>query len=51
VVAARAGRASRHQLTFQLRSALAAPLAAPTIMLFRRWMQRGLDRIAGELAA
>lgn len=35
---------------FQLRSALAAPVAAPTIMLFRRWMQRGLDRIAGELA-
>jgi uncharacterized protein YndB with AHSA1/START domain len=36
---------------FQLRSPLAVPVAAPTIMLFRRWMQRGLDRIAGELAA
>ena len=37
--------------TFQLRSPLAAPVAAPTVMLFRRWMQRGLDRIGAELGA
>jgi hypothetical protein len=36
---------------FQLRSLLAFPAAAPVMLLFRRWMQRGLDRIRAELAA
>lgn len=31
--------------TFELTSPLAAPLAAVVLMLFKRWMQRGLERI------
>jgi hypothetical protein len=35
---------------FALRSPLVYPLAAPILfLLFRRWMQRGLDRIRTEL--
>ena len=37
--------------TFVLRSPLVSPVAAPVVMLFRRWMQRGLDRIVTELPA
>jgi uncharacterized protein YndB with AHSA1/START domain len=37
--------------TFQLRSPLAAPPAAALLLLFRRWMQAGLDRIRAELAS
>jgi uncharacterized protein YndB with AHSA1/START domain len=36
--------------TFELRSPLAYPVAAPVVLLFRRWMQRGLDRLRSELA-
>jgi hypothetical protein len=36
--------------TFDLTTPLAAPLAALVLLLFRRWMQHGLDRIPGEMA-
>jgi uncharacterized protein YndB with AHSA1/START domain len=36
--------------TFQLRSPLAAPVAAAVLLLFRRWMQAGLRRMRAELA-
>jgi hypothetical protein len=35
--------------TFDLTSPLVYPLAAAALALFRRWMQRALDRIPGEL--
>lgn len=36
--------------TFELRSPLAYPFAAPTVLLmFRRWMRIGLDRLRAEL--
>ncbi|HTE55923.1 MAG TPA: SRPBCC family protein [Kofleriaceae bacterium] len=35
---------------FQLRSLFAVPAAAPVLLLFRRWMQRGLDRIRADLS-
>jgi hypothetical protein len=36
--------------TFELTSPLAAPLAAVVMVLFKRWMQRGLERIGPLLA-
>jgi hypothetical protein len=36
---------------FGLTSALAAPLAWPIVLLFQRWMQRGLTRIRDTLEA
>jgi uncharacterized protein YndB with AHSA1/START domain len=35
---------------FELRSPLAYPLARPIIPLFRRWLMKGLEAIAAELA-
>jgi hypothetical protein len=35
---------------FELRSALAYPLALPIISLFKRWMAQGLGAIAAEIA-
>ncbi len=35
---------------FELRSALAYPLALPVISLFKRWMAQGLGAIATEIA-
>src|SRR5262249_44368140 len=37
--------------SFELPSPLAAPLAAPVLLLFRRWMANGLERIRAEAAA
>jgi hypothetical protein len=39
-------RPRRHTYRFELTSPLAAPLAAVVMILFKRWMQRGLERIA-----
>lgn len=35
---------------FELRSALAYPLALPILALFRRWMVQGLNAIAADIA-
>jgi uncharacterized protein YndB with AHSA1/START domain len=45
------GTAVEWLYTFELRSPLAAPLAAGVLLLFRRWMQAGLDRIRAELVS
>lgn len=46
-----AGRGTRVEWSyvFELRSALAYPLALPIVPLFRRWLQQGLDAIAAEM--
>lgn len=37
--------------TFGLTSPLAYPLAIPIVLLFKRWLQQGLDAIRAELVA
>ena len=50
---AAAGRGTRVEwtYTFDLTSALAYPLAVVVLQLFRRWMQRALDRLPQEMGA
>jgi polyketide cyclase/dehydrase/lipid transport protein len=52
-VFAPAGEATDLEWTyrFELTSALAAPLAAGVLLLFRRWMANGLERLRAEAAA